>query len=160
MVAGEENAGNTLATEQWRPGVLGAFENWFGGERFAAGALFVPEDAGNQPRDGVDHGQGGELTAGEHEVADRELLVDVVAHPLVDSLVAAAHEDELAPLRQVLRLGLVEPLSLRAEQDGDGARGPGAGGLDRRDQRLGVYYPPPPPPGGDVARAPGVVFRG
>src|SRR3954464_12131065 len=159
VVAGEENAGNTLATEQRRPGVLGAFENWFGGERFAAVPLFVPEDAGNEPRDGVDDGEGGELTAGEHEVADRELLVDVVAHPLVDALVAAAHEDELAPLRQLLRLGLVEPRSLRAEQDGDGARGPGAGGLDRRDQRLGFHHHPRSAAVGNVVGHPVLAFR-
>ena len=57
----------------------------------------VAQDAGQEPGHGLDHHQGGQLAAGQHEVADRQLAVaQVVGHPLVDPLVAPAQQGEAA----------------------------------------------------------------
>ena len=55
----------------------------------------LPSTPGTSRTRGLDDDEGGQLAAGEHEVADRQLAVDeVVGDPLVDALVAAAEERE------------------------------------------------------------------
>ena len=52
------------------------------GERLVGRRLVVAHHAGHEPSDRLDHDQRRDLTAGQHEVADRELAVDqVVARP-------------------------------------------------------------------------------
>ena len=71
--------------------------------------LGVAHEAGQQPDDGLDDGQRGDLSAVEHVVAERELRAPrtpgrgVVEHPLVDALVAAAGEDEVLAGGQLAR---------------------------------------------------------
>ena len=65
------------------------------GEALLVGRVLVAQHAGEQPGDRLDHHQGGQLPAGQHEVAHRELAVDqMVGHPLVDPLVTAAQQRE------------------------------------------------------------------
>ena len=56
--------------------------------------------ARQQAQDGVDDDERRQLAAGQHVVADRELEVDQRADPLVDALVARAHEDEVLRARR------------------------------------------------------------
>ena len=46
------------------------------GEGLLLARALVAERPGQQPHHRVDHRQGRELAAGEHEVSDRELTVD------------------------------------------------------------------------------------
>ena len=56
------------------------------------------DDAGHQARRRLDDRHGRDLAAAQHVVADRQLLADLVARTLVDTLVAAADEqDRRAP---------------------------------------------------------------
>src|SRR2546426_133334 len=68
--------------------------------------------------DSVDHDHRGELAPGQHEVADRELLVDVTFdHALVDALVVPAHDHQMRELREPPRRRLVEEGALRAHEN-------------------------------------------
>jgi hypothetical protein len=65
-------------------------------EALVAGGVGVAEDAGKQADDGVEDDGRGQLAAAEDVVADRDLLVgEEVGNALVDSLVAAADEDDV-----------------------------------------------------------------
>ena len=72
---------------------------------------------GQQPDHGVDDDERGQLAAGQHVVADRQLEVDQRADPLVDALVARAHEDEMRSRGEIRRARLAEDLADRIEQD-------------------------------------------
>ena len=59
-------------------------------------ALLVRQDAGHHAAHGVAHCHGGDLPAGEDEVAHGDLLVHaLVQKPLVHALVVAAHQDQV-----------------------------------------------------------------
>ena len=76
---------------------------------------------------------------GQHDVADRQLAVDqVVGHPLVDPLVAAAQEREASADGELAGDRLVEAPPARAEQEqrtGDPAVGLGRARPPRRAAR-------------------------
>ena len=85
--------------------------------------------------DGLDHHHRRGLAAGQHVVAHRQLAVDqVLAHPVVDALVAPAEQGEPLRAGQLARQGLVEPAARRAEEV---ERSHGLGGLDAGEDRLG-----------------------
>src|SRR5712692_5496010 len=103
-------------------------------------ALRVAHHPGHQPRHGVDHRQRGELAAGEHEIAEGNLLVDEGDDPLVHALVAAADEDQLLAPRELLRERMVESAALRGHEDHVRAGETLARRLDGGDQRLGLHH--------------------
>jgi hypothetical protein len=100
MVTIEQHGGNGLSAPLARTGVVGAVQ-----ERTALGitereavlgrAVLVPEDAGLQASDGVDHEHGGEFATGDHEVTDAHFLEpERVDRALVDAFVVTAHEHD------------------------------------------------------------------
>src|SRR5439155_13124624 len=89
------------------------------------------------------------LSAGQHEVADRELLVDLAFdHALVDALVVPAHDHQMRQLRKALSRGLVEQRALRAHED-DVSYVPLCR-ADRAGERLGREHHPGAPTVGCV----------
>ena len=108
--------------------------------RFVVGGRRLAEHAGHEARDRIDDHERAELAAGQHVVADRQLLVDRdLEHALVDALVAPAHEHEVRQRgeRSHARLGQRRP---RGDEQ-DAMRGRRARGLvDRREQRLGLHH--------------------
>jgi hypothetical protein len=73
VVAGEEDLRHGEATELGRARVLRVLEQ-AAAEGFLARRLFVAENTGDEAADGVDDDEGGDLTAGKNEVADRDLI--------------------------------------------------------------------------------------
>ena len=79
------------------------------GERLVVGRGRVAEHAGHEAADRLDDQEGPDLAAGQHHVADRDLVVDqVLAHPLVDALVASAEQREPARVDELVGHRLVE----------------------------------------------------
>ena len=78
-----------------RPGVLRLLEQARRAEALGDRADVVAHRPGQQPDDRFDHQAGGDLSPAEHDIADAELAVDqVLAHPVVDALVAPAQQAE------------------------------------------------------------------
>ena len=76
----------------------------------------MAEDAGQQADGGVDDYGGGQLAAGEHVVADGELVVaEELADALVDALIAAADQHDAIQGGEAARGGLVKAPALRGE---------------------------------------------
>lgn len=73
-------------------------------------ALRVGEHPGYQPCHRVGHHHGGQLAAGEHKVADGDLLVyTLLNEPLVDALIVAAHQNQVVVIvPQAAGVGLHE----------------------------------------------------
>ena len=97
VVAAAQYLGDLPAAEVRGTGVLRVLEEPRR-EALVLGRLGVADHARDEPRDGFDDGERGELAAREHEVAERDLAVDeVVGDALVDALVTAAQQRE-API--------------------------------------------------------------
>ena len=92
VVAGPEHFRHLPAPEGGGPGVVRILDE-AGGERLLLGRGLVPHHAGYEPGDGLDDDKGARLATRQDVVTDGELVVDqVLAHPLVDALVAAAQK--------------------------------------------------------------------
>jgi hypothetical protein len=89
MVAGEQHRRDGAIAEDLGPRVLRILE-LIVDERLRRRGREVTERARDLAHDGVDDDERGGLTAREHVIADRELLVDEVANTLVHALVTAA----------------------------------------------------------------------
>ena len=82
-------------------------------ERVAERALFVTDHAWNDAHNCVGHAGRGQLSAREHEVADRNLLGDeMFANAVVDPFVVTAENDEVAFHRKGIGHRLVELFSV------------------------------------------------
>ena len=111
-------SGTCPAPEVGGPGVLRVLEQPVAEALLGRGGV-VAHDPGHQSGHRLDHGEGGHLTAGQHEVADGQLAVDeVVGDPLVDALVAAAQQARTRrrPASSV-GPGLVETPAAGSEQE-------------------------------------------
>ncbi len=132
MVTGQQDVGHVkLAPGPW-PGIGRSFDQpahgacaLTGTERVVRGRLGVPEHAGNQPADGLDHHQDGRFAAGQDVVADRELADGhpaprVLHDPLVDPFVPATGEHQVIYSGQLSRhcLGEERPGGRRHDQLG------------------------------------------
>src|SRR6187401_1190169 len=93
VVPGSQDGRHIHPAKDGRPGVLGILQQPVG-EGLLDGRR-VLDRARQEPDDGVDHDQRGQLATCQHIVADRELEVDQRPDPLVDALVAGADEDEM-----------------------------------------------------------------
>src|SRR5258705_9615257 len=102
VVPAEQRLGNARPAEFGRPGVLRPLQHHLARERLAGGALLVAEDAGQEPRDGLDHRHRRHLASLKHEVAQGQLLVHVREDALVHALVPPAHQDELPARAELL----------------------------------------------------------
>ena len=91
-----------------RAGVLGVLQQAHG-EALVLAGLLAAQHAGDQPRHRVHRHQRAQLAAGEHVVADGQLLVDAqIQRPLVHALVVAAEEEQGIALRVLLDNFLVQ----------------------------------------------------
>src|SRR5438270_8698729 len=115
VVPAEQGLRDPGTAELRRPGVLRSLQHHLAGERLVRRALLVAQDAWQEPRHRLDHRHGRDLASLEDEIAQGELLVHVREDPLVHALVAPAHQHQLPPPGELLRLALVEPLALRRE---------------------------------------------
>jgi hypothetical protein len=116
VAAGQDLRDRPIAEHRWA-GVLRVLEQP-GGERLVVGRRGVAEHARHEPRDRVDHARRAELAAGQHEVAERDLLVDArVEHALIDALVAAAHQHDVIERRQAAHGRLGQRRAAGAEED-------------------------------------------
>src|SRR5690606_7607930 len=94
VVAGAQHLGHPQAAVLRRPRVLRVLQQPRP-ERLLLGGVLVAHHPRHEPRHGLDHHERRHLPAGEHVVADRQLVVDEVGvHPLVDALVAPAEQGE------------------------------------------------------------------
>ena len=126
-------------------------------EALVVGRRVVAHDPRHQPADRLEHHHGGHLSPAEHVVADRQLAVDqVLAHPLVDALVAAAQQAEAIGARQLAGPALVETAARRAQVEQRSRR---LSPLDRREHRLGHEHHAGPATEGRVVHA-AVRIRG
>ena len=105
------------------------------------GLTSLPITPGTQPGDGLDDQAGGDLAAGEHDVADAQLVVDeVLADAVVDALVAPAQQAEpVEPAASSCGERLVEAAAAGTEQEQRARR---VGGLDGGEDRLGPHQHP------------------
>src|SRR5882762_4282039 len=130
VVPREQDLRHPQSAELGRAGVLRSFQQALAGEALGLCGKLVAQHTGDQPGHGVDDRQGRDLSAGEDEVAQRELLVHPAQHPLVHPFVAPAHQDQRSVVRQLLRLALVESRALGGEKHHSRPRPTLAGGLD------------------------------
>ena len=102
------------------------------------GLSALPIAPGNKPGHGLDDQARSDLAAVQHHVADAELAVDeVLTHPMVDALVAAAQQAEpVADAASSTGQRLVEPSAAGPEQEQRTWR---IGRLDRVEQWLGLH---------------------
>src|SRR4029077_3898143 len=86
---------------------LGAVRKCFVTKRFGR-----TDNAGHQARRRLDDCHGRDLAAAQHVVTDRQLLADLIARTLVDTLVAAADEEDRALPGELARDALIESPTL------------------------------------------------
>src|SRR5262249_51523325 len=116
VIAALQHVGDVAAAEARRPRVVGVIEG-AALARLVLRGLLVAEDARHEAHDGLGHAQGRELTAREHEVAERDLLPrQHLAHALVEALVAAAEEQQAFLARVRARQRLAEGDAVGREQ--------------------------------------------
>src|SRR5438874_13071684 len=117
VVAGEKHVGDPMALELGRPGVVRILDQ-VRAERLLSRRIGAAQNPRDQAADGIDHDQGGQLAAGQHEVADRELAIgQLLRHPLIHTLVAPADQVAVGLTGQRPGQTLGEDLSRGAEED-------------------------------------------
>jgi hypothetical protein len=92
VITATQNLRDFPAPEHGRTRVLRVLQQP-GREALVTSGGGIAEHPWNQPGRGLDDDEGRQLTAGEHEVAHRELTVDeVVGNPLVHTLITPAEK--------------------------------------------------------------------
>ena len=123
-----------------RAGVVRPLEEAVGEESDSCdSASMTPED---EPADGVDQDQCGQLAAGEDVVADADLAVGEGTGPLVDPLVAAADQDEVPRCGELARQRIGQPLPAESRRI---TWAPARSGLNRREEGFGAHHHPRSP---------------
>ena len=98
MVAGGENLRDGSAVPDSRPRVLGVFQKAVK-MAFILKAFRVGKNPGHHAAHRVRYRHGGNLPAGEDEVAKRNLLVHALVNkPLVDALIVTADQNQIVQL--------------------------------------------------------------
>ena len=117
MIPGGQDLGDAFTPKGGGPGVLRILQQPRG-ERVLERAHLAAERARLESRHGIDHDRGGQLPAGNHEVADRDLVGDQVRpHPLVHALVAPTDQGDALVSGQLLSDLLGEGAALGCKQD-------------------------------------------
>src|SRR6202521_2534918 len=156
MVARAKHLGDGMPLELRGPGVVRVFEEMLV-EGFVFGRFFGPEHPGDQPADGIDHHHRGELAAGQHVVANRDLLVDQVrGNPLIDALIPSADQIEVILAGKLAHQPLVEQFTLRRQQD---HRPFARARAYRFEDRLRLQHHPRAAAIGDIVDLPVAVVR-
>src|SRR5439155_9115271 len=141
MISRQQHRRDATALMLHRPGVVRTLQETLGVRLVSERCRL--DDARDEASHRIDHDHRCQLAAGQHEVADRKLLVDVAFDDaLVDALVMPADDHEMRQLRKALRGGLIEQSALCGHKDDVPAislRRP-----DRARERLGLQYHPGP----------------
>src|SRR2546427_12934830 len=146
VVPREQLLGHSRALVRRGPRVLRAVEK-AARERLLERRLCIAQRPRQLAHHRVDQRHRRELAAREHEVAERQLLVDAPRQEaLIDAFVAAAKQRQRALLRQLHHLAVIEPAALRRQVNGFSISPVLPGCLARPAQRLGHQPPPRPPP--------------
>ena len=118
-MSGEQDIRNRQIVPDRRLGVLRVFQQTVP-VALVGEADLVCQYTGDHAADGVRHRHRRKLAAGQHKIAERDLLVDAgIDKPLVDALVVAAGQNKMIIVADELaRLFLRKPLTLCAHQDG------------------------------------------
>ena len=119
VIAGAENGGDLPAVPLLGAGVLGVLQQAVP-VALLLEALRVGEHPGHQSGHRVGHHHGGQLAAGEYEVADGDLLVHTLLNePLVDALIVAAYQNQVVVIvPQAAGVGLHEGFAGGGHVDG------------------------------------------
>src|SRR5205807_2035774 len=159
VVPREQLLGHSRALVHLGPRVLRALEKALR-ERLLERRLFIAQRPRQLAHHRIDQRHRRELAAREHEVAERQLLVDAPRQePLIDAFVAAAKQRQRALLRQLHRLAVIEPTALRRQVNGFSICPVLPGCLERPVQRLGQHHHAGPAAVRTVVHRPVVVAR-
>ena len=110
------------------------------GEGVFVSRVLSAQCSGNQARDGFNNYHGCQFTAGQHIVANRNFVIDeLMAYALVDSFIAAAHQDQFTDGRQLPGHILIKCATLRRQQDGSGCPFIFFCSANSPDQRFGFH---------------------
>ena len=136
MIAAEQHVGHSQAAVFARTGVLRVFQQ-AGGKALVLAGFVAAQHAGNEPRHRVDDDQRAQLAAGEHIIADGNLLIDhQIDRPLIHALIVAAQKQQFAVSGQLLGHGLIERAAARGEIEPLSVKAVLRAGLDRVHDRL------------------------
>ena len=143
VVAAAQHRRHLLVPKHRRPGVVGMLQQQVGV------ALFFQRGRGahgarQQPHHTVDHRGGRQFAAGEHEVADRNLLVGQTADAFIEAFVVAAEQHQLVvALRPAPQIRLAQRMALGGHQQHPAAALQG-NRLEGGEHRLGFEHHPSP----------------
>ena len=141
VVPGQQHLRNPHAAELRRTGELRA-SGQLTTERVLRQRARVADHPRHQASHRVDHDHGRDLASTEHVIADRDLTGrQACAHPVVDPLVAPAHDDQARLARQLGGDALVQALSPGLEQD-HRSRVVQHHALDRLEHGLRLHHHP------------------
>ena len=116
MVAGEQHRRYGAALPHFGPGILGVFQQAVP-VALVLVALFLGQNSRLQAQHAVRHHQAGQFAAGEHVIANGDLLVaERFDHPLVDAFIVAADQRHRFVLRQPSGRRLIVGLARRREK--------------------------------------------
>lgn len=102
VVTRKQYLGNFQAAVLTRPSVLRVFQPTIPlGKGIVHAAFFVTEYAGRQPHYGVNHDHRADFAAVEDVIADRNFIgLKEIDHPLIETFITPAEEDQPLVLRQ------------------------------------------------------------
>ena len=85
-------------------------------EAFVDAGGFVSEDARPEPADGIADGLSREFAAGEYEIPEGNLVIDVVEDAFVETFVVSADEYQRREAAESFCFALIEASALRAHE--------------------------------------------
>ena len=98
MMAAQQYGRHLAAVPLLRPGVLGILQKAVP-MAFLGVATLLRQHTGHHTAQAVRHRHGGDLAAGQHEIAQRQFLVHaLLQEPLVHALIVAANQDQVVVL--------------------------------------------------------------
>ena len=117
VITREEDFGNLPAPKAPGPGVLRFFEQALSkGLGLSRGG--IAHHPGKEAGDSFDDRRRGDLTAGQHEVPERDLFIDqMLRDALVNSFVPATNQNQIGNRGQPVEMSLIEPSPRGAQQD-------------------------------------------
>src|SRR3974390_1255268 len=138
VVAGEQHIWDWLAFEHRRSGVLRIFKEPVGKALLGARG-FLAHDTRQQSHTGIKHGESCRLSAGEHEVTERDLLkMTGLYQPLVDPFEPCAHHDYAEASGKLRHARLRQPRAARTHQQA--RAGVMRHGIESAGKNIGLHH--------------------
>ena len=117
MIAGSEHLWHCETSVNGRPSILRTLENVSPSEGFCSDRLRISQNPGQQPNQTFDQHHGRQLTARQHVIPNRDLVVDCqLENSLVDPFVGSEERALVEAARQFAREQLLE-LDRRCDRD-------------------------------------------